>query len=171
MNASGDHNLELERRFLVEDPTVINGHDYSILAAAYLFVNQGWAVRVRRTFHPPVGGGSSREGPATLTVKGPRRGLERPEYEWEVPSETARNLFIAATWKVFKSRYDLVDSETTWSVDVFHFANDGLVIAECEMGDRTTLADVTPPVWCGTEITDDARYNNESLAVRPFAEW
>ena len=42
---------------------------------------------------------------------------------------------------------------------------DGLIIAEVEFDSPESLTGFTPPGWFGTEVTDDGRYSNASLAL------
>lgn len=165
--AAGDVNYEVERRFLVDDPSVVHGHQGNLIVQAYLFAVDGYVIRVRRTHWPDEGGGHH-EGPAIVAAKGPRVAGRRQEYEMEVPTAFAAELIKRASAKVSKTRYHLIANEATWDVDVFHGDNDGLIIAECE---TPGAASVRPPRWCGTEITDDTRYDNESLAANPYRAW
>lgn len=160
-------NLERERRFLVADRSVILGQVGNLLVQAYLFSADGYVVRVRRT-HWPSGGGAFHDGPAMLTVKGPRTGVERAEHEMEIPVALAAELIRRAPAKLSKTRYQLIDAKFTWDIDVFHGDNEGLVIAECEADNLLRL--IVPP-WCGPEITGTHRYDNENLAVSPFTAW
>ncbi len=162
---------EYERRFLVVDSSVLDGHVPDVLAQAFLFVKDGWIVRVRRVFRRSQEAGTIEEGPLQLAIKGPREDAARIELEWEIPLTVAIELFRKAELKVFKSRYQLVDARTTWDIDVFHMRNEGLIIAECETNDRESLQRIVPPRWCGEEISNDPRYNNEELAQHPFMEW
>lgn len=158
---------EVERRFLVTDGTVVKGHDGNVIVQAYLFSKDGFVVRVRRT-HLPDTKNTYREGISLLTAKGPRHDGKREEYEVQVSHDLAMQLIARATHKISKSRYQVVADEQLWDVDVFHGDNEGLIIAECETTDPSAIE---IPVWCGVEITDDDRYNNESLAAIPFSSW
>lgn len=158
---------ERERRFLVPHPGVIRGHTGNLIVQAYLFSRDGYVVRVRRT-HYPNDGDSYHEGPSMVAVKGPRVAAARQEYEVEVPTPFATELIKRAEHKVSKTRYQIVDSGQTWDVDVFHGDNEGLMIAECECNDA---ASITIPYWCGVEVTDDPKYNNENLAADPYKTW
>ena len=50
-------------------------------------------------------------------------------------------------------------------VDVYDGAHDGLVTAEIEFGSVEACERFSPPAWLGREVTGDARYANQSLAV------
>lgn len=167
MPNSVDSYYEMERRFLISDPSVLDGYDGNLVVQAYLFNKDGFVVRVRRT-HLPDLAGSYREGPAVLAVKGPRRDGKREEYELQVPSGFAGQLIARAAHKISKSRYQVVANDQIWDIDRFHGDNEGLIIAECE---SATPSQLVVPEWCGVEVTHDGRYNNESLAVAPISTW
>lgn len=60
----------------------------------------------------------------------------------------------------------------TWEVDLFRGDNAPLVMAEIEMPTkRYPLLDRELPAWIGPEVTDDPRFKNKNLAVRPFGRW
>jgi len=160
---------ERERRFLVTERTVVDGHDGNTIVQAYLFAKDGYSIRVRRTHLPSTTVGRRHdEGPAILTAKGPRVGGVREEYELEVPVAYALELVRRSVHKVVKTRYQLIEADRLWDVDVFHGDNEGLSIAECE---GNGLAALRVPAWCGPEVTDDHRYDNENLAENPYRNW
>lgn len=160
---------EFERRFLVANRDVLRGLSGNIIVQGYLFSVDGYVVRVRRT-HMPTSAARREleEGPAILATKGPRVDGRREEYESEIPVPYAMELIKRAPAKVSKTRYQVVDVGQPWDVDVFHGDNDGLVIAECEGAEVTTIR---IPSWCGAEITTERRFDNESLARTPYSSW
>jgi CYTH domain-containing protein len=54
-------------------------------------------------------------------------------------------------------------------VDVFHDANDGLIVAEIELESEDEKYEL--PDWVLQEVTDDARYYNSNLTLNPFKQW
>lgn len=60
-------------------------------------------------------------------------------------------------------------AERFFEVDEFHGDNEGLVVAEIELG----TADETfeKPAWLGQEVTGDKRYYNAQLSRHPFKAW
>lgn len=60
-------------------------------------------------------------------------------------------------------------AERFFEVDEFHGDNEGLVVAEIELG----RADETfeKPAWLGQEVTGDKRYYNAQLSRHPFKAW
>lgn len=163
-----DENTEHERRFLVADRTILTGLDGVEIEQAYLAVIGGWAVRARRIYQLDAGG--EEDISSVLTLKGPRSGYLRPEYEMSISPEHARALIAATPQVVRKTRYPRVSEHETWEIDVFHGSNEGLIIAEFEAS-KNTVARLKKPWWAGREITLDKRYQNENLATVPWPQW
>ena len=68
-----------------------------------------------------------------------------------------------------KARHEIRDGDLVWQIDVFHGANQGLVVAEVEL-EREDQPFATP-AWLGLEVTQDQRYQNSHLAARPYSTW
>ena len=150
---------EIERKFLVRDPSVVDGLSGTVLRQGYLSRAPERTVRVRR--------GGDR---AWMTVKGSNSGATRAEWEWEIPVRDADEMLAICDGPVLdKTRYLVSYAGRTWEVDVFAGANDGLVMAEIEI--ETEDADVDLPPWVGLEVTDDPRYYNSALAMSPISSW
>jgi adenylate cyclase len=162
-----EKNIEIERRFLVSDPSILSGASQELIVQGYFFAKNGYAARIRRLHHVEEDG-TVNEGRATLTVKGPRFGASRVEYEMEIDPKFAENMLKEIDHKITKSRYQVIVDGETWDVDVFHGDNEGLIIAECEMEEARNLR---TPVWSCGEITDRREYDNDNLAIRPFRTW
>jgi CYTH domain-containing protein len=162
-----DVGIEIERRFLVRDPSIVQGASREIIVQGYFFAKNGYAARIRRLHHVNDDG-STHESRATLTVKGPRRDAARAEFEMEVDPKFAEGMLKEVDQKVTKSRYQVIADGETWDVDVFHGDNDGLIVAECEMERSYSIR---TPTWCSREITDCREYDNENLAMRPYSTW
>ena len=158
-----------ERKWLVNDPQIVDKHHPTMISQAYLMIKEGWSVRVRRTL---LVGSSREESPShnTLCVKGPRVGFSRPQYHWGIDdSRVAIQLYRTADWKIVKARHQIIENGHTWDVDVFYHDNEGLIIAECEVDDP--YVEVLCPKWCGVEVSEDIRYCNEQLAMNPYKNW
>ncbi len=152
--------VEIERKFLVKDASVLEAAVGTVLIQGYLPTSPARSVRIRRDGN----------GLGMLTVKGPRQGAERFEAECVIPAEIADQVLEECAHPlIIKTRYPVVAAGQVWVVDVFHEENEGLVLAEIEVEDP--LAVVVPPAWCGAEVTNDGRYYNENLARRPYREW
>jgi len=60
-------------------------------------------------------------------------------------------------------------SGRVWEVDVFHGDNEGLVMAEIELG--SPEEEFERPDWLGQEVTGDRHYYNSFLSLHPFKSW
>lgn len=154
--------VEIERKFRVRAGWRPDGAGEEI-AQGYLCSVPERTVRVRL-----------RGGRGYLTVKGKNGGADaarRAEFEYEIPAADARALLALAEPGVIEKERCLVPMADghTWEVDIFHGENEGLVVAEIELG-----AEDEPfarPDWLADEVTGDARYYNSSLARTPYRLW
>jgi len=149
--------LEIERKFLVvgdEWRAYVSSHRR--LRQGYLSRTANGSVRVRRS-----------AGSATLTVKGPRRGITREEFEYEIPVEEADILLrtLCAKPLIEKVRYCVEFAGMIWEIDVYCGEAAGLVVAEIELDHPSQPFAV--PSWIGAEVTHDARFSNAAIAARP----
>lgn len=107
---------------------------------------------------------------ARLNIKSSVVGDTRDEYEYEIPlaegTEMYENLCIG---RVEKVRHYIERDDLVWEIDEFGGDNEGLVVAEVELTRHDQ--NVPVPSWLGLEITDDPRYYNHSLAVKPYRAW
>jgi adenylate cyclase len=145
---------EIERKFLVGD----DGWRRAVVAESrirqgYLARSAAVSVRIRLID----------EDRAVVTIKSRQAGLSRAEYEYAIPyAEGSELLALCAEGRVEKTRFTVAVDAVTWVVDVFSGGLQGLVLAEVELSRRGQA--VALPPWLGREVTDDARYRNESLA-------
>lgn len=150
--------VEIERKFTVRADFCPQGAGTE-MAQGYLSRDPQRTVRVR------LAGGRG-----YLTVKGETRGMVRAEYEYEIPPSDARAMLaLCDPPLVEKTRYVMDAAGRRWEVDVFHGANDGLVVAEVEL--PSEMAEVTLPAWVEREVTGEKRYYNSSLIVHPYHSW
>ncbi len=174
--------FEFERRFLVRDLPDQLRDAPSLIVQAYYLSDGGYALRVRVQATDV----EARLGPdddprevldayrdqvdfAAVTVKGPSAGGTRYEAERELDPLVGAELVRRGGARVLKTRYAAWLGADGWSVDVFGGANHPLVVAECERSGPVTGLQI--PDFCVTELTDDRRFSNEALAVRPYSEW
>jgi adenylate cyclase len=101
---------------------------------------------------------------AFITIKGKRVNMTSPEFEYEIPLADAEQLIeMCVTPRIRKTRHYVRDVKNQlWEVDVFKGPNRGLVMAEIELASPKQI--VTLPSWISTEVSDDYRYTNTSLA-------
>lgn len=152
---------EIERKFLViNDDWKTQVHNSVYYRQAYLAGNDSSSVRVRTT-----------DGQAWLNIKSATLGIERHEFEYEIPLSDADEMIadlcngvVIEKWRHFV-RYE----GHVWEIDVFAGANEGLVVAEIELDDvDETFA---RPSWVGAEVSDDPRYYNVCLVEHPYCDW
>jgi adenylate cyclase len=163
--------MEHERRFLLDSLPLAEPVDLTTIRQAYWRLGDGWSMRVRRE------GRSDSDTRNSVTIKGPRNGVSRPELNMFLPDdsdsiEAVEKLFMAAgSHKIVKTRYSFLLDDLPWDVDLFHWENEGLIIAELEMDDPAELARITKPTWAVREVTYEAQYSNDNLAFRPYKSW
>ena len=54
-------------------------------------------------------------------------------------------------------------------IDVFFGDNEGLIVAEVELA--SVDEEVKLPDWIYKEVSDDKRYYNSSLCLKPYTTW
>ncbi|MDU5944843.1 MAG: CYTH domain-containing protein, partial [Bifidobacterium longum] len=173
--------FEYERRFFCRElPAEYDDGDAPTLIIQSYYVHaDNYALRVRlvsRKVHvdmtPDVNPVAvldeyrDRFSEAYVTVKGPSVGGTRYEVEREIDTRIAAELIKRGGSVIIKNRYSVWIEEDGWSVDVFGGPNAPLIVAEAERSGPVT--NLTIPKFCITEITDQARFNNDGLANRPF---
>jgi CYTH domain-containing protein len=163
--------LEIERRFLVV------GDGWLSHVSAEQELRQGYLTSGADALTLRVRISRSQQQPpmARLTLKAPPvaeawpDGLVRQEFEYPIPLHDAEALLALTPRQLGKTRHRLDLEGGDWVVDVFADANAPLVIAEVEL-DRPD-APVTPPPWCGQELTGAHAFSNAALASTPLAHW
>ena len=146
---------EIERKFLVN-----GSFDEEAFKAVHIV--QGYLSRVpERVVRIRI-----KDQKGFITIKGKNNASSATRFEWEkeIPLDEARRLLeLCEPGVIDKTRYLInnTDGKHTWEVDVFHGTNDGLVIAEIELGDENESFD--KPEWLGEEVTGDQRYYNSNL--------
>jgi adenylate cyclase len=174
--------FEFERRFLVRRLPDVLRDAPSLIVQSYFLSDGGYALRVRIQAGGVEAGVDGESDPrdvidahrerfdfAAVTVKGPSAGGTRYEAERQLDPLVGVELVARGGARVVKTRYAVWLGADGWSVDVFGGANHPLVVAECERSGPVTGLQI--PDFCVTEITDDRRFSNESLAVDPYGEW
>lgn len=151
--------LEIERKFLVDTSKWIPTKRGTKIIQAYLGLFPSPTIRIR------IAGNK-----AFLTIKGTSRTISRPEFEYEVPVEDAKELMkLAISNPVEKTRYRVQHEGSLWEVDVFKGKNKGLVMAEIELESENQY--FSRPNWLLQEVSDDGRFYNSYLSGHPFQHW
>lgn len=153
--------IEIERKFLVADSSwrdAVAQHRH--IRQAYFTTADHMSVRVRIV-------DSAR---AALTVKLPRSGISRFEFEQEISLHEGLTLIDLTGGEVVeKNRYTLEHAGHIWVVDSYLGANRGLAVAEIELRHENETFDHPP--WLGKEISGIERYQNTALARHPYKSW
>ena len=151
---------EIERKFLVRDGSWRTAPvDSRRLRQGYLAIDGHFTVRIRTD-------GEN----AWLTLKGPQVGLVRTEFEYRVPVGDAEALLELCRGRtVEKVRHRVPLGRHVWEIDAFSGANAGLVVAEIELARPDEPFE--RPEWLGDEVSQDPRYLNANLSLRPYRNW
>ena len=152
--------IEIERKFLVQ------GDQWKSLATGtyyrqgYLARNPDATVRVR------IAGAVG-----FLTIKGRVHQLSRPEFEYRIPLDEAKEMLDlwCGSQVIEKHRYCIPHKNLIWEVDEFLGENAGLVIAEVELEASDQIFE--QPDWVGEEVSEDIRYYNSYLVKHPYRTW
>lgn len=152
---------EIERKFLVDG-------DYKTAASASQRIVQGYLSSApERTVRVRVKG---EQGFLTIKGIGSASGASRYEWEREISANDAEELLaLCEPGVIDKTRHLVTCGRHTFEVDEFHGDNDGLVVAEVELGSEDEAFE--RPDWLGREVTGDARYYNSMLMKQPYQTW
>ena len=152
---------EIERKFLVTGDFRQDACDSFRLVQGYISTDPDKTVRVRI---------KGEQGFLTIKGRSSADGLSRYEWEKEIPLAEARELMALCGPEVIdKTRYLVPFGGHTYEVDEFYGSNQGLILAEIELGDEQET--FLKPSWLGEEVTGNTRYYNSMLMKCPFIKW
>ena len=153
--------LEIERKFLVR-----KGGAFKSVAFSNSHIVQGYIPAEGATVRVRI-----RDEKAFLTIKGKSDdGISRYEFEKEIEMDEAQHLLQLCKGGVIdKRRYLVKSGNHTFEVDEFYGDNEGLVMAEVELGSEDETYE--KPDFIGMEVTGDKRFYNSHLLSYPFAIW
>lgn len=145
---------EIEHKYLVIAPAYqAMASERHELTQGYLSREKGRTVRVRIW-----------DDHAYLTVKGPNNGLERAEFEYEIPVADAQQMIgLCPAPVIVKTRWIVPYEGNRWEIDEFHGVLQGLVTAELEV--PAADYEFTTPPFVGREVSDDRRFYNSQLTT------
>lgn len=152
---------EIERKFLVKGEFKSLAYSQSHIVQGYISSAHGRTVRIR-----------IRDEKGYLTIKGASNasGMSRYEWEKEIPFNEAQELMkLCEPGIIDKTRYLVKSGKHTFEVDEFYGENEGLILAEVELGSEDELFE--KPSFIGEEVTGDVRYYNSNLMKHPFRNW
>ena len=152
---------EIERKFLVKG-------DFKSFSQRQTRITQGYLSSVpERTVRVRIKG---EKGFITIKGIGNASGASRYEWEKEITLEEADELLkICEPGVIDKTRYLVKAGKHTFEVDEFYGENQGLIVAEIELGAEDESFE--KPGWLGEEVTGDVRYFNSMLMKKPFTTW
>ena len=156
---------EIERKFLMKnDEWKVHVTETHVIKQGYLQsgldASQKSSVRVRIS-----------NKTANINIKSAELSAVRQEYEYEIPlhdaEEMLRTLCNGAV--IEKTRYYVPYESHLWEIDVFSGDNEGLQMAEIELGSLDEHFE--KPDWLGSEVSHDGRYYNNYLVKNPYCKW
>ena len=152
-------NLEIERRFLINESNFTLPKVKKSIKQGYLFSDSNQALRVRMI-----------EQEYFLTYKYKKSAINRYEFEYPISQEDGEKLLsLSDNLIITKDRYYRKIDKHLWEIDIFDGENEGLIIAEIELGDENEKINI--PNWVGMEISNDERYFNFNLSKKPYKSW
>jgi adenylate cyclase len=152
---------EIERKFLINHAKweQVEKPIGDFYRQGYLLTDPSKTIRVRLT-----------NTSAFLTIKGLSVGATRPEFEYEIPMQDAKELLDNfAVSELSKVRYKINFKNKLWEIDEFLDDNLGLVVAEIELKSENEAFDL--PDWIDREVTGEQKYYNSNLTIVPFKDW
>lgn len=152
---------EIERKFLIKGEFKSLAYSQSHIVQGYISSAHGRTVRMR-----------IRDEKGYLTIKGASNASGTSRYEWEkeIPFSEAQELMkLCEPGIIDKTRYLVKSGKHTFEVDEFYGENEGLILAEVELGSEDELYE--KPSFIGEEVTGDIRYYNSNLMKHPFRSW
>jgi CYTH domain-containing protein len=148
--------LEIERKFLVAND------EWRSSAVSNVRIRDGLiAVYKDRKVRVRIAGDI-----ATVAVKGPRIGIARPEFEYEIPIVDAERMLAILCQEdtLEKQRFFVEDAGATWYVDDYDGILRGVIIAEIELKQESQESIL--PRWIGKEVTGDSFYSKRNMLER-----
>ena len=152
---------EIEKKFLVAGDFRQSVRKATRITQGYLSAVPERTVRVR------VKGD---KGYITIKGIGSESGASRFEWEKEIPVEEVMELLkICEPGVIDKTRYLVDVGSHTFEVDEFYGDNEGLTVAEVELGSEDEAFE--RPQWLGQEVSGDMKYYNSMLIKNPYKNW
>lgn len=148
--------IEIERKFLLaNDAWRADVIQSDHLTDGLISRADGRKVRIRLS-----------ESRAWLTVKGPRHGISRLEFEYEIPHAHGLVLLqsLCTGPSIEKIRHTVHYAGLVWSIDIHLGALAGIEFAEVELASADEHVPLPP--WAGVEVTHDPMLRKEVLLAR-----
>ena len=145
--------MEIERKFLVKNEEWRKHVSKKIsIKQGYICNTHDCVIRIRIT-----------DETAYITVKGRGTSISRPEYEYEIPSKDAEEMFqlFCQNANLEKTRNIVIYEGHKWEIDEYGGRHKGLITAEVEL--KTENEEIIIPSFIGKEVTGEAKYYNSNL--------
>ncbi|MCL2597247.1 MAG: CYTH domain-containing protein [Paludibacter sp.] len=152
---------EIEKKFLVTG-------EFKNLATKATRITQGYLCSIpERTVRVRIKGD---KGFITIKGIGSDSGASRFEWEKEISvAEVDDLLKICEPGVIDKTRYLVPAGPHTFEVDEFYGDNEGLIVAEVELGAENEAFEKL--AFLGQEVTGDVKYYNSMLMKNPYKNW
>ncbi len=145
--------MEIERKFLLKSDNWKKSVSKTIhIKQGYISINPLSVVRIRIT-----------DSKSFLTIKGKGTDISHPEYEYEIPTKDAEemyNLFCQDNG-LAKIRHIVEYKGHKWEIDEFEGRHKGLILAEVEIKSENEKVEI--PDWAAEEVTGNPKYYNSNL--------
>ena len=152
-------NIEIERKFLIKELPLV--FEETIHIKQYYLSNNKNMVQRLRIFNKEN---------AIMSFKEKTSKISKYEFEYNIPLEDANKMIsIADVPFINKKRHIIHIDSLKWEIDEFLDKNKGLIIAEVEL--KTEDQSISIPNWIDKEVTNDKKYYNYNLALKPYTLW
>ena len=147
-----DYKMEIERKFLLEQPPQVAGCASKLIEQAYLCTDP--VVRIRKE-----------DDAYYMTYKGGGM-MVREEYNLPLNEKAYAHLLQKADGCILTKRRYLIplSGGLTAEIDQFFGKYEGLWLAEVEFSSAEDAQAFIPPRWFGREVTYDRRYHNSNMS-------
>ena len=152
---------EIERKFtVINDSWKQTVSRSSCFRQGYMGTDEKASVRIRLE-----------DDKANINIKSATLGIQRQEYEYQIPSSDANEMLDTLCHKplIEKTRHFVIYQGKTWEIDVFEGDNQGLIVAEIELDSENEQFEL--PSWAGEDVSHDTRYYNVCLVKHPYKDW
>jgi adenylate cyclase len=145
--------IETERKFLAKPGFEQLAVKTTRIVQSYFSTEPDRTIRLRI---------ANEKGIITFKSKAGKGSFSRNEWEFEIPLKDAEEMLnICLPGRIEKTRFYVPSGVHVFEVDVFHGKNEGLIIAEIELGSESE--EFEKPAWLGEEVTGNPAYYNSNL--------
>ena len=149
--------MEIERKFLLLSlPNDIDMYEHVEIEQAYISVDP--TIRLRR-----------RNSEYFLTMKSNGL-LAREELELTISKAQFEHLWGKIETNVIRKTRVIIPLQEglTAEADIYHGVLQGLMTVEVEFNSLEQAKRFDPPKWFGSDVTEDPKYTNSTLAINGF---